>query len=209
MLEPPRAYAPDCTCAERLVFRINNGWSGMSAGHENLTLVVGGAASGKSSYAETLVHHSGARRRFYLAPAVAFDTEMEQKTAAHRRVRGSGWTKIEDPTEIRPVIADLRPGDILLFDCATVWLSNLVLADRDLEEEQTALVRTLTKARAPVVIVSNEVGSGIVPQNPMARRFRDAHGRLNRRLAAEAALVVAVMAGLPLALKGGLPAIDR
>lgn len=169
-----------------------------------LSLVLGGASSGKSAFAEALASATG-QARVYLATAQPFDAEMQEKIAQHRQQRGPNWRTIEAPTEVAPPIEDLEAGEILLFDCATVWLSNLLLAGRDLETEETALGLALAKTRAPVVIVSNEVGSGIVPENALARKFRTAQGQLNRRLAAEAGLVVQVVAGLARPLKGQLP----
>jgi len=171
----------------------------------NLTLVLGGAASGKSCFAEGLVTSSG-RAPVYIATAQAWDAEMAARIAAHRDARaGAGWRTLEEPAALPAALAAVTAGEAVLIDCATLWLSNLMLADADLPPAETALIAALAACPAPVVIVSNEVGQGIVPDNALARRFRDAQGGLNRRLAARAGLVVAVMAGLPLVLKGALP----
>lgn len=169
-----------------------------------LSLVIGGAASGKSSYAEKLVNASGLKR-VYLATAQPFDAEMKDKVAAHRAMRGDGWTTIEEPLDLAPVLAARERDEVVLIDCATLWLTNLLLAERDIAVAQCALRDALSDCAAPVVIVSNEVGQGIVPDNALSRRFRNAQGRLNQRLAAEANLVITVIAGLPLALKGNVP----
>ena len=170
-----------------------------------LTLVIGGAASGKSAHAEALVRDHGGQR-VYVATAQAFDDEMRAKIAAHQEMRaGDGWHTVEAPFDVVGALSGLGSGDVVLLDCATFWLTNLLLAERDWQEEAEALLAALLACPAPVVVVSNETGQGIVPENALARRFREAQGRLNQRLAAEAGLVVAVMAGLPLVLKRVAP----
>ncbi|SLN38329.1 bifunctional adenosylcobinamide kinase/adenosylcobinamide-phosphate guanylyltransferase [Roseisalinus antarcticus] len=171
---------------------------------QKLTLVLGGAASGKSAYAESLVTGT-ARPRVYIATAQAFDIEIERKIEVHRLSRGPNWTTVEAPTEVEHPLSQASDHDIVLLDCATLWLSNLLLSDADLEGAPARLCTALAACRAPVVVVSNEVGQGIVPEHAMGRTFREAQGRLNQAIAAEADLVVAVMAGLPLVLKGTLP----
>jgi adenosylcobinamide kinase/adenosylcobinamide-phosphate guanylyltransferase len=169
-----------------------------------LTLVIGGARSGKSAFAEGLATASTRPRR-YIATAEAWDDEMRDRIARHRQDRGAGWLTIEAPLDLAAALAEARADEVVLVDCATLWLTNHLLADHDLDDLTTALVAALSTCAASVVIVSNEVGFGIVPDNALARRFRDAQGRLNQRLAAEAGLVVTVIAGLPLVLKGRLP----
>lgn len=169
-----------------------------------LSLVLGGARSGKSAFAEGLVSRSGRARR-YIATAEAWDDEMRDRIAQHRRDRVGGWTTVEAPLDLTAALASAEGSEAVLVDCATLWLTNHLLADHDLAAETDRLVAALSGCPAPVVIVSNETGWGIVPENALARRFRDAQGRLNQRLAQEAALVVAVMAGLPMVLKGRLP----
>ncbi|ACM01803.1 bifunctional adenosylcobinamide kinase/adenosylcobinamide-phosphate guanylyltransferase [Cereibacter sphaeroides] len=169
-----------------------------------LTLVLGGARSGKSRLAERLVIGSG-RPMFYLATAEPWDDEMRERIAAHRHDRGSGWQTVEEPRHLCPVLSRMPPEACVLLDCATLWLTNHLLAESDLDAEIASLLHALGACAAPVVVVSNEVGWSIVPENSLARRFRDEQGRLNQRLAAQAELVVAAMAGLPLTLKGRLP----
>lgn len=169
-----------------------------------LTLVLGAAASGKSAFAERLLVSTG-RPMTYIATAEAFDEEMRVKIAAHQAQRGSGWTVVEAPLDLTAPLAAVEPGGAVLIDCATLWLTNHLMAEHDLITEESRLLRAIRTARAPVVVVSNEVGAGIVPENALARRFRAAQGGLNQSLAARADLVVAVMAGLPLVLKGRLP----
>lgn len=171
---------------------------------QKLTLVLGGAASGKSAFAEGLVTATG-RPRVYLATAEARDAEMQGKIARHREARGPGWRTVEMPREVPRALGGIPPGEVALLDCATLWLTNLLLDDADPATAEAELFAALDACPAPVVIVSNEVGLGLVPDTPLGRRFREAQGGLNRRLAARADLVVFVAAGLPLVLKGALP----
>lgn len=169
-----------------------------------LSLVLGGAASGKSAFAEGIVLASG-RPRVYLATAQAFDDEMQTKLARHRQRRGPDWRTIEAPYDLGPALATALDRETVLLDCITLWLSNHLLADHDLEVAQATLFSGLETCAAPVVMVSNEVGLSGVPENALARRFREAQGRLNQQLASRADLVVHVIAGLPQVLKGHLP----
>lgn len=171
---------------------------------EKLALVLGGAASGKSAFAEGLVTATGLAR-VYVATAQVWDNEMANKVARHRDMRGGGWRTVEEPQDIARALAGISATDVVLIDCATLWLTNTMLSDADLPLAEAALFAALDACPAPVVIVSNEVGQGIVPDNALARRFRDAQGGLNQRIAARAGLVVMVIAGLPLVLKGALP----
>ena len=166
--------------------------------------VIGGARSGKSAFAENLVTATG-RRRIYIATAEAWDDEMRDRIARHRQGRGDGWETLDAPLDLSGTLAAIPADAAVLVDCATLWLSNHMLAGHDLAAETANLLAALAACAAPVVVVSNEVGWGIVPDNALARRFRDAQGRLNQQMAAQADLVVGVMAGLPFALKGRLP----
>ncbi len=167
-----------------------------------VTLVVGGAASGKSAYAESLVGESGLRQ-IYIATAEETDDEMAARIADHRARRSAAWTTIEAPLELAAALqANARTGNAVLIDCLTVWLGNLVMCKRDAGAETAALVTALGAVRGPAVVISNEIGYGIVPDNPLSRRFRDLHGTLNQAVAGVADRVVLVAAGLPLALKG-------
>jgi len=169
-----------------------------------LTLVIGGAASGKSNFAEQLVESSG-QAKTYLATAQAHDSEMTAKIIRHRNSRSNGWRTIEAPLNLSAPLADATANDTVLVDCATLWLTNHLLAESDLEAAESTLLTALATCKAPVVVVTNEVGSGIVPENVISRRFREAQGLLNQRMAAQAGLVVTVTAGLPMVLKGTLP----
>jgi adenosylcobinamide kinase / adenosylcobinamide-phosphate guanylyltransferase len=167
-----------------------------------ITLVLGGARSGKSTYAERLARETGLRR-FYLATAQAFDDEMRERIQHHRESRvADGWTTVEEAMDMPAALARATAADsIVLIDCLTLWLSNLVLAEHDVARAQMELLEALAAARGPIILVSNEVGLGIVPETPLGRRFRDAQGRLNQAVAAFADSVVFVAAGLPLILK--------
>lgn len=161
--------------------------------------MLGGARSGKSRYAEALI---GDRPAVYVATAEIRDAEMAARIEAHRARRDGNWTTREAPLDLAAALAaDDRPGRPMLVDCLTLWLSNLLLAGRDAAAESAALVRRLRDLAAPAVLVANEVGLGIVPDNALARRFRDHAGRLNQEIAAVADRVVFVAAGLPLVLK--------
>ena len=165
-----------------------------------ITLVIGGARSGKSRFAEELIESTG-RSALYLATAEPRDEEMRARIAAHHARRGSRWTTVEEPLELVNILLaeGTRP---MLIDCLTLWLSNLMGAKRDIGFEIERLLAVLPKAQTPVVMVANEVGLGIVPDNAMAREFRDHAGRLNQGIARLAQRVVFMAAGLPLALKG-------
>ena len=137
----------------------------------------------------------------YIATAQAFDAEMQAKIAAHRSARGAGWRTLEEPVDLPAALAHMTEKDAVLIDCATLWLTNVILSEASVDAAEAGLLQALATCPAPVVIVSNEVGSGIVPDNALSRRFRNVQGRLNQRLATQADSVVAVMAGLPLTLK--------
>jgi adenosylcobinamide kinase/adenosylcobinamide-phosphate guanylyltransferase len=175
------------------------------SGAARLALFLGGARSGKSMLAERFIR-SAAGPFHYIATAEPRDAEMADRIARHRADRGRGWLTEEVPLDLAGAVAALPAGASALVDCATLWLSNHLLAGSDLGLESDHLVAALHRSRAArIAIVSNEVGWGIVPDNALSRAFRDAQGRLNQRLAAECGLVVGVMAGLPFALKGHLP----
>jgi adenosylcobinamide kinase/adenosylcobinamide-phosphate guanylyltransferase len=165
-----------------------------------LTLVLGGARSGKSRYAESVI---AARQPpwVFVATAEPGDTEMSERIAQHRVRRDSDWRTIEAPHNLPAALTGVSNEAPVLVDCLTLWLSNRMLADADVEAEIACLEAALDNRRAPVVLVSNEVGFGIVPDNELARRFRDLQGRLNQRMAARADRVVLMVAGLPIVVK--------
>ncbi|SLN51863.1 Bifunctional adenosylcobalamin biosynthesis protein CobP [Pseudooctadecabacter jejudonensis] len=167
----------------------------------SFTFVIGGTASGKSAYAESLCFQTK-KPRVYIATAQAFDDEMRAKISLHQAQRGDDWRTLEAPLEAAAALATCTADDVVLLDCATLWLSNLLLADRDLDADGDALLGAIATCPAQVIVVSNEVGQGVVPDNALARQFRNAQGRLNQKLAAQADTVVQVIVGLPQVLKG-------
>ena len=166
----------------------------------SLTLVLGGARSGKSAHAEGLVTARPAPWT-YVATAQAFDDEMAERIALHQARRGDGWTTLDALLDLCEILEALPEGRPMLLDCLTLWLSSQMLAERDIDAECARLTRALSRPRGPWVVVSNEVGLGIVPDNALARRFRDAAGRLNQQVAATADRVVFMVAGLPMQVK--------
>lgn len=167
-----------------------------------LTFVIGGASSGKSSFAEGMATELD-RPRIYIATAQAYDAEMEAKIAAHKMSRGPDWHTIEAPFDIAGALAQAGPDHVVVIDCLTLWLSNLLLAGADLAQGSTVLRDAMARCPAPIVAVSNETGMGIVPESALGRQFRAAQGLLNQQVAAHADRVALVVAGLPLWLKGG------
>ncbi len=168
----------------------------------SVTLILGGARSGKSRFAESLAHG----HKHYIATAQAGDEEMRERIADHRARRGNGWTTHEERYHLAGILRPLNiAGNFVIVDCLTIWLSNLMLEERDWQTAADLLCSALEDQRADVAIVSNEVGLGIVPIMPLGRDFRDAQGLLNQQVAAVADNVVFVAAGLPMLLKGELP----
>lgn len=168
----------------------------------SIELVLGGARSGKTRHALALAENSGLDP-IYVATATPFDEEMQTRITAHIAERGPRWSTIEAPLDLETAIADAAaPGCILLVDCLTLWLNNLIYAERDVTAASSALCATLASAAGPVILVSNEIGLGVVPENALARSFRDAQGTLNQAIARVATRVTFVAAGLPLVLKG-------
>jgi adenosylcobinamide kinase/adenosylcobinamide-phosphate guanylyltransferase len=166
-----------------------------------VTLVLGGARSGKSRYAETLIE-AAAPSALYLATGEARDAEMADRIARHRARRDARWATVEEPLALRECLTrEARAARPILVDCLTLWLSNLLEAGRNVAAESAALAAALPPPVGSVVFVANEVGLGIVPETPLARAFRDHAGRLNQAIAARADRVVFIAAGLPLMLK--------
>lgn len=164
-------------------------------------LVLGGARSGKSAFAE---HLGDARtgQHIYIATAQAFDDEMTQRIARHRADRAGHWQSVECPIDLPEAISGHATNDsIILVDCLTLWLSNLILADRDVAAARDSLAEVLQTARGTILLVSNEVGQGIVPDNALARLFRDEAGWLNQAVARAANEVWFVTAGIARQLK--------
>jgi adenosylcobinamide kinase / adenosylcobinamide-phosphate guanylyltransferase len=165
-----------------------------------IILITGGARSGKSTRAEARVR-AFAGQPVYIATAEALDGEMRERIAKHRARRGSDWLERETPLELVAALIETDGSGARLVDCLTLWLSNLMHAARDWEKEAKLLVEALRRQTSPVVLVTNEVGLGIVPDNALARRFRDAAGILNQMVAQAADEVEFVVAGLPMRVK--------
>lgn len=169
----------------------------------SVTLILGGARSGKSTRAQAFAEHISAER-CYIATAQAFDDEMTERISRHQLDRDSSWTTFEEPLELSQALSKCVEGghSVILVDCLTLWLSNIMLDKRDIEAETEKLIATLAQTNASIIFVSNEVGMGLVPDNALGREFRDAQGRLNQKIAALADKVEFIAAGLPLILKG-------
>ena len=164
------------------------------------TLILGGARSGKSAFAERLAAPAG--RPVYLATADPGDEEMKERIRLHRERRGARWTTVEEPLEVAAALARLSgPDTVAVVDCLTLWVSNLMHTGRDVAAESERLVEALASCGCAVILISNEVGLGIVPDNPLSRAFRDHLGRLHQAIAARADRVYFVVAGIPLTVK--------
>jgi adenosylcobinamide kinase/adenosylcobinamide-phosphate guanylyltransferase len=168
-----------------------------------VTLVLGGARSGKSSYAQRTAEAgvSSHGRLVMVATAQAHDAEMADRIARHKADRGARWITLEAPVLLPETIAKLLPSDAAVVDCLTLWVNNLLMAHADIESHAQNLLSALAKHHGSIWLVSNEVGWGIVPDNELARTFRDVCGRLHQQIASQADRVVLVVAGLPLPLK--------
>ena len=166
----------------------------------HLTLVLGGARSGKSRHAEALIEALPAPWA-YIATAQAYDDEMRARIAEHRARRSQDWLTIDAPLTLPEAIRAIPAGQPVLVDCLTLWLTNIMLAEHDIPAASRDLVEACVRSTAPVVLVSNEVGLGIVPDNALARRFRDDAGRLNQKVAAAADEVLFMVSGLPMKVK--------
>jgi adenosylcobinamide kinase/adenosylcobinamide-phosphate guanylyltransferase len=171
----------------------------------NVTFILGGCRSGKSGFALQTASAIPADRRVFIATSMPLDDEMKARVARHRTERGAGWTTVEAPLALAEAIAEnARNGCVILVDCLTLWISNMLLetgAPAAVEARIPHLIRTLAQTACPVVLVSNEVGAGIVPENKLARQFRDLAGTANQAVAAAAHRVVWVVAGIPVTIK--------
>ena len=173
-----------------------------------ISLVLGGARSGKSQYGERLALETGLTP-IYIATAEARDAEMQTRIGHHRDQRDERWSTLEEPLDLASIIAGQSdPARVLFVDCLTLWLSNHLEHGCDLEQESDALCAALAEATGPVILISNEVGQGIVPTNALARQFRDEAGRLHQKVAAICTDVSFIIAGLTLPLKRDGLAID-
>lgn len=162
--------------------------------------VLGGARSGKSRYAQMRAEQTGLACVF-IATAQAYDHEMEERIARHRHERGETWRTVEAPVDLAAAIRAHRNGGVLLVDCLTLWTSNLLLAGHDAVDAVPDLIEAIGEATGPIILVSNEVGLGIVPDNALARQFRDMAGLVNQRIAAAVDEVQFLVSGLPMRVK--------
>lgn len=168
--------------------------------HGRLTLVLGGARSGKSRHAQILAMATPPPW-VYVATAEPLDEEMRERIAKHKASRGDGWSTIEAPIELPQAVAQAPTGAPVVIDCITLWLSNLMLGAHDVGAAITRFIKTLDGRTAPTIVVSSEVGAGLVPETALGRNFRDQAGLINQHLAVTAHHVVLMVAGLPMPLK--------
>ncbi len=174
----------------------------------SVEFVLGGARSGKTAYALEIAKEMSAEKdlqKIYIATAQIFDPEMQDRVRRHQEERDETWATLEAPLELSTIIRlHAQPDRVLLVDCLTLWLSNHLLAEHDLEEKRNDLIDAITEAKGPLVFVSNEVGLSIVPDNKMGRQFRDESGWMNQQVAKAADKVTFIAAGLPLIMKDGI-----
>lgn len=171
---------------------------------KHITLVLGGARSGKSGLAERLTEHTRLPKT-YIATAEPRDQEMRVRIAEHQSRRGDDWRTVDAPLDLAAALRRVPPGQVCLVDCLTLWATNRMLAGHDPDKDSDDLIAAIDENQSDLILVSNEVGMGLVPDTPMGRRFRDIQGLLNQAVARRADTVLFVAAGLPLALKGTLP----
>ncbi|MEA2039600.1 MAG: bifunctional adenosylcobinamide kinase/adenosylcobinamide-phosphate guanylyltransferase [Thermodesulfobacteriota bacterium] len=168
--------------------------------------VIGGCRSGKSRHALELAEQAGGSNKIFIATCVPRDDEMKQRVELHQRHRGTGWTTIEVPVHLgESIIENNRKADVIIVDCLTLWISNLLMETDDEEEiagHIHGLIKSLERAQCTVVLVSNEVGTGIVPENSLSRLFRDIAGFANQDVAACSDRVIWMVAGIPVTIKG-------
>jgi adenosylcobinamide kinase/adenosylcobinamide-phosphate guanylyltransferase len=171
-----------------------------TAGRGRLTLVLGGARSGKSRHAQILAMATPPPW-IYVATAQALDEEMSERIAKHKAARGDGWSTIEEPIELVRAVAEAPESAPVVVDCITLWLTNLMLGQHDVDSAMAEFIKCLDRRRAPTIVVSSEVGTGLVPETPLGRAFRDQAGLTNQRLAVSAQQVLYMVAGLAMKLK--------
>ena len=173
---------------------------------KEIVFVIGGCRSGKSTYALQTAERMSARKKIFIATCVPQDDEMKQRVAKHQTARGRNWITVEEPLQLPEAISENSPkADIVLVDCLTLWVSNLCMQitdEKQWEETISQLINSLKKAEGPTVLVSNEVGTGIVPENRLARLYRDIIGLVNQSVAQAAGKVIWMVAGIPVTIKG-------
>ncbi len=168
-------------------------------------LIIGGCRSGKSRYALELATQAAGRNRIFVVTCVPGDNEMEERVRRHQKERSQSWTTVEAPLSLAEALDEHdRQGNVIVVDCLTLWLSNLLLEINNMEEIEVhikRLIQSLESSQCPVFLVSNEVGTGIVPENRLARRFRDVAGFANQNVAACSDMVIWMVAGIPVTIK--------
>jgi adenosylcobinamide kinase / adenosylcobinamide-phosphate guanylyltransferase len=170
--------------------------------NENI-FVVGGCRSGKSRHAQELAEKITDIHRVFIATCVPYDEEMKDRVRRHQKDRGSTWTTVDAPVELaEAILKQSQNAQVILADCLTLWMSNLLMESENLESRVEELTVAINKAQCPVIIVSNEVGTGIVPKNALARQYRDAAGFANQKVAACVDKVIWMVAGIPVPVKG-------
>jgi len=171
-----------------------------------LIFIVGGCRSGKSTYAMQTAEKVPAEQKIFIATCVPQDDEMKQRVARHQRERSQNWVTVEAPLDLpETILQNNRKADVILIDCLTLWVSNLLIEIGDenkIEDTISQLIKALEKATCPIVLVSNEVGTGIVPENKLARQYRDIIGLVNQTVAKTASKVIWMVAGIPVTVKG-------
>jgi adenosylcobinamide kinase/adenosylcobinamide-phosphate guanylyltransferase len=172
---------------------------------KEIIFVLGGCRSGKSSYALQIAEKVSGDRKIFIATCVPQDDEMKQRVARHQRERSQNWVAVEEPLNLPEAILKNSPrADVILIDCLTLWVSNLLMKTDDekkLADIISQLIDALEKATCPIVLVSNEVGTGIVPENKLARQYRDIIGLANQAVAKTAGKVIWMVAGIPVNIK--------
>jgi adenosylcobinamide kinase/adenosylcobinamide-phosphate guanylyltransferase len=173
---------------------------------KEIVFVIGGCRSGKSTYAMQTAERVPAEQKIFIATCVPQDDEMKRRVARHQKERSQNWVTVEAPLNLpEAVLQNSRSGDVILVDCLTLWVSNLLMETGDeskIEETISQFINAIEKAAGPIVLVSNEVGAGIVPENALARQYRDIIGRVNQDVAKTAGRVIWMVAGIPLTIKG-------
>jgi adenosylcobinamide kinase/adenosylcobinamide-phosphate guanylyltransferase len=173
---------------------------------KEIVFVIGGCRSGKSSYAMQTAEKMPAEQKIFIATCVPQDDEMKRRVARHQKERSQNWVTIEAPLNLpEAIVQNSRRANVILVDCLTLWMSNLLIEtgnEKKIEKTISQLTHALEKAGCPIILVSNEVGTGIVPENRLARQFRDITGWLNQAVARSANKVIWMVAGIPVTVKG-------
>jgi len=173
---------------------------------KELIFIIGGCRSGKSTYALQTAERIPAEKKIFIATCLPQDDEMKQRVAKHQTARSQNWITVEEPLHLpEAILQNSRRAEVILIDCLTLWVNNLLMEtddEKQLEQTISQLINTLEKTTRPIVLVSNEVGTGIVPENKLARQYRDIIGLVNQAVAKTASKVIWMVAGIPVTVKG-------